>query len=494
MGVAVMPQTTEIRPQPGPQDAFLASPADIAIYGGAAFGGKTYALLLDPLRHINEPAFGSVIFRRTSKQVLAQGGLWDTAGQIYPHLDAEPQIGRLTYAFPSGARVTFAHLQHEDDKFSWQGAQLPYIGFDELTHFTAGQFWYLVSRNRDPSGQVRPYIRCTCNPDPDSFVLELVDWWIDSDTGLAIRERSGIIRYFIRYHDELAWADSPDELTTRYPDTNPKSLTFIAGSYRDNRIGMSADPGYLSTLEALPRVERERLKEGNWKVRASAGDYFRASDFPMIERSELPPERVRVRYWDRAATVPNPHNPDPDWTAGPLMSVDRRGRYYIEHVERFRARPGEVQERIVRTAGHDGHDCIIGIERDPGQAGVFEAETYVRELAGYDVRVHPATSSKETRAAPFSAQAQAGNVTLVRGPWNDAWISEAENFPIGGHDDQVDGASGAFAILVSGLRHYAYIPVRASAPSSDLRSHRAGEARRVNTGGLGLCGRKGGLL
>ena len=448
-----------IRPQIGPQEQFLASPADIAIYGGAAFGGKTFALLMEAARFTGRQDYSAVIFRRTSPQITNAGGLWDTSSQIYSQLGATGLVGKLQWTFPSGARINFAHLQHEKDKFSWQGAQVPFIGLDEVTHFSEGQFWYLVSRNRDPSGGVAPYIRATCNPDPDSFIAGMVDWWIDQETGFAIPERSGAIRYFVRYHDELVFADSAEALVSRYPGSLPKSLTFIASSYHDNPMGMAADPGYLANLEALPRVERERLKNGNWKIRPAAGDYFRASDFLIVDPEQVPNHCRWVRYWDRAATEPSAENPDPDWTAGVLMGRDQAGDFYISHVERFRCRPGEVFRRILSTAEQDGRRCTVGIELDPGQAGKFEGETYIKALAGFNVRLQPPWGDKATRAAPVSSQASAGNIRLVRGAWLDAYLAELENFPVGGHDDQVDATSGAFSILSAGGGRIEWTPV-----------------------------------
>lgn len=159
----------EIRPQPGPQERFLASEADIAILGGAAGGGKSFGLLMESLRHIGNMHFGGVIFRRTSPQITNEGALWDEAGKLYPLLGAAPRIGSLQYEFPSGCSISFRHLQHEATVFDWQGAQVPFIGFDELTHFTKKQFFYMLSRNRSTCG-VKPYIRATCNPDADSWV------------------------------------------------------------------------------------------------------------------------------------------------------------------------------------------------------------------------------------------------------------------------------------------------------------------------------------
>ena len=159
------PDREIIQAQEGPQFAFLSSSADITIYGGAAGGGKSYGLLLDPLRYVHVPGFGAVIFRRTSPEITNQGGLWDTSQEIYPKVNALPRRTDLSWLFAGGARVRFAHLQHDKDKLNWQGAQIPYLGFDELTHFTEEQFWYLLSRNRSTCG-VPPCVRATCNPAP----------------------------------------------------------------------------------------------------------------------------------------------------------------------------------------------------------------------------------------------------------------------------------------------------------------------------------------
>ena len=442
-----MDQPIAIRPQPGPQEAFLSTPADIAIYGGAAFGGKTFALLLEAVRHTGNAKFGAVIFRRTTTQIRSEGGLWDSAEELFPQLDAKQSLSDLSWVFPSKAKVTFAHLQHEKTKLEWQGSQVALIGFDELTHFTAGQFWYMLSRNRSGSG-VAPYIRCTTNPDPDSWVAEFIEWWIDQETGYAIPERSGVVRWFIRYHNELIWADSMEELKEQYPALEPKSVTFIASSYKDNQIGLAKDPTYISNLDALPHVERERLKNGNWKVKPAAGDYFKASWFEIVER--VPDLLVQVRYWDRAGTEPSSQNPDPDYTAGVRLGKDRiDGTYYVLHVARDRKRAAGVLKLIKGTAQADGIPCTVALELDPAQAGKAEGEWHVRELAGFDVRLIPPQGDKETRARPASAQAEAGKIKLLKGPWNKAFIDELENFPKGKHDDQVDGLSGAVNYLES---------------------------------------------
>lgn len=256
----------QIRPHDGPQSVWLASPADIAIYGGAAGGGKSYALLMEPLRHLGNPEFGAVMFRRTYPQIMNEGGLWDTAGLLYPQFGATMLDGTAECRFPSGMTVTFRHLQHEKDKRSWQGAQVPLIGFDELTHFTEGQFFYLLSRNRSTCG-VRPYVRATTNPEAGSWVAQFIAWWIDQETGYPIPERAGVVRWFIREAEHIIWADDPAELTDKYTEQMPKSVTFVPAKLDDNPTLLRKDPTYKANLLAQPRVERERLLGGNWLAR-----------------------------------------------------------------------------------------------------------------------------------------------------------------------------------------------------------------------------------
>ena len=133
----------------------------------------------------------------------------------------------------------------------------------------------MTARSRSP-GAIRPYIRATCNPDADSWVAELVAWWIDPDTGLPIKNRAGRLRWFVRDGDRLVWAEIFTPSTRRkHPQLRPCSLTFFPASLGDNKALTKADPGYRANLMALPRVERERLLNGNWKIRAAAGLLFR---------------------------------------------------------------------------------------------------------------------------------------------------------------------------------------------------------------------------
>ncbi len=158
-------EDVDIKPQAGPQAAFLSVEADIAIYGGAAGGGKSWALLAQPLRYVSNGGFGGVIFRRTTVQVRNEGGLWDESMKLYPKLGGKPKSHVLEWRFPSGASLSFAHLENDATVLNYQGAQMAFLGFDELTHFSEQQFWYMLSRNRSTSG-VKPYVRARPTPMP----------------------------------------------------------------------------------------------------------------------------------------------------------------------------------------------------------------------------------------------------------------------------------------------------------------------------------------
>lgn len=458
----------ELQAQSGPQERFLASNADIAIFGGAAGGGKSYGLLLEPLRYINTAGFNGVIFRRNYTQVTAPGGLWDTSMSMYSGIaGATPwKSPRRRWDFSGRATLSFDYLARDEDAYNWQGSQVCFLGFDELTHFTEFQFFYMLSRNRSVCG-VKPYVRATCNPDADSWVRDFVDWWIDPDTGYAIAERSGVLRWFFRTEDTgaITWGATAEDVcgivNARLTDEDSitpadcKSATFIASSVFDNKILLTKNPSYLASLKALSLVSKERLLRGNWKIRPAAGLYFPRTSARIVQSV---PDRISAvcRAWDLAATEITPENKNPDRTSGVLIARLRSGQYIVLDVVRRAANAASVRSIIKNTGLADRglYDCNkIVIPQDPGQAGKEQAASYVRFLAGFTVKTHIVTGSKINRAEPFSAQWQQGNVLLLAGAWNDEFLLEMEGFPDALHDDTVDAAADAFT-AVSAVRDW----------------------------------------
>lgn len=452
----------EIAPQKGPQFEFLASRADITIYGGAAGGGKTCGMLIDALRFKNEQDYGAVFFRQHHNQIFSQGGLWDESMKMYGQVkNASPQLGRSRWVFrnKSGkevSKISFAHIERDQDLMKWQGSQICGIYFDELTHFTEKTFFYMLSRNRSLCG-INPYVRASCNPDADSWVAKFIEWWIDQDTGYPIKERSGKIRYMIRREEQLHWADTKEELIELFKLETPeeigevKSVTFIASTIYDNQILLKMNPSYLANLKALPLVERERLLSGNWKIKPAAGLYFKRSQVRHI-LDAVPLDVVSwARAWDLAATSED-EGGEPAYTAGVLMGKRRDGTYVIADVINVRMAANEVRQLIRHTAEADRakHKVVhIRLPKDPGQAGKDQAQNYIKFLSGFAVKAVAETGSKEARAEPVAAQWQAGNFDIVYGAWNEMYLDQLESFPMSRFKDMVDATSAAFRELDS---------------------------------------------
>ncbi len=175
-----------------------------------------------------------------------------------------------------------------------------------------------------------------------------------------------------------------------------------------------------------------------------SGGMFDRNRWEIVEAA--PSGGQIVRGWDLAGTAD-----DGDYTVGCRMQL-KDGVYCVEDMVRFQGSPAAVERAIVNTASLDGRGVLIDLPQDPGQAGKAQAQYLVRQLAGYSVRYSTESGSKEVRAMPLSAQAEAGNVKLVRGAWNHAFINEAAVFPNGTHDDQIDAASRAFHRLTRSKR------------------------------------------
>lgn len=427
------------------------------IYGGAAGGGKSWGLLLEPIRYKNHKGYNATIFRTQFTDLIRAGSLWEESYTLYGSIkNAVAKLGDRQWIFRDKkgnvtSKVTFAYI-NEQNMGTYKGSQLCMIGYDELTDFSQKVFFFMLSRNRSTCGVV-PYIRATCNPDPDSWVAKFIEWWIDQDTGYAIPERSGVIRWFVRRDEKIYWADTKEELWEKFelntPEEKeePRSVTFIASSVYDNKELLKVNPQYLGNLKAMAEVERERFLKGNWKIKPAAGLIFKRSQVNIIEAE--PTDLLFVcRAWDIAATEKKEKSDDPDYTAGVLMGKRKNGRYVVLDVINQQVGAAEVENLIRNTAIADrkkyGHLVRIRLPQDPGGAGKIVATDWVRKLAGFSVKAERVTGSKVTRANPFAAQWQVGNVDVLEADWNDAYFKQLEFFPEGKHDDMVDASSDSF--------------------------------------------------
>lgn len=389
------------------------------------------------------------------------GGLWDASFELYgKYPNARPIKSPAPFwKFPSGAKISLRHLERDESVYKWQGTEICLIEFDELTHFSEKMFFYMLSRNRSTCG-VEPYVRASCNPDADSWVAKFIDWWIDPNTGYAIEERSGKIRYMARVNEEIVWGDTKAEViqTAKEADYDVeitaddiKSVSFVSSNVFDNEILMRTNKSYIANLKALSIVERERLLYGNWKIKAAKGLYFPRSSLPEL-LTEVPTDVVRwVRGWDLAATDTD-EGGDPAFTASVLMGKRRDGRYVIADATNNRFKAEKVRALVKQCAVSDKAKykrVKIRMSIDPGQAGKEQSQSYIKMLAGFSISTVRETGSKEARAEPFAAQWQAGNVDVVAGPWTEALLGQYESFPESKFKDMVDAGANAFNELES---------------------------------------------
>lgn len=440
---------------------------DILLCGGGAGGGKSHTCLTKALKYINDPKARVMIVRRSYPMLKLSGGLWDESKGIYRHFGGVPKVQTLTWVFPNGATIQFAAIP--DDLSEWQGLQATNILVDEAAEFTQEEILFLMSRLRGAGYKGHLNVTMTCNPSRESFLYNWVEYSLEEETGIPKVGTEDIIRYFINVGGSLYWAESKQELWEKYGEPmgltpgNPgdKGVTFLPLSFRfipltvyDNPILLKNNPQYLANLLSQPRVNQLRYLHGSWTARAEGSGFFRREWVEIVDHA--PTEATgRVRAWDFAASVPSESNPNPDWTAGVRMSRDKMGYYYVEHVNRFRKLSDGVIKEVIRTATDvDGLDKYkVLIPRDPGAGGKAANGFQLRTLAEngiYAASVQVSThSGKVARFLPFCTLAESGYVRIVRGDWNEAYLTELELFEglKTQKDDQVDATSDAFNTL-----------------------------------------------
>ena len=394
-----------------PQKVFLRTNGLEALFGGAAGGGKSSALLMSALQFVDVPNYSAILFRRTFADLSLPGALMDRfKSWMSNYDDVHWNNNSFVATFPSGARISFGYLNNQSDYLRYKGSEFQFIGMDEVTEIRESDYRYMFSRlrrpNSGPLSEVPLRMRCASNPAPN---------WVRQR---FIVEGMSEGRIFV-----------PSKLTD-----NPG---IDAGSYRQ-------------ALQALDPIERRRLEEGDWWS-TTLGSLFERESVIIIDQSEVPTisnTAKVVRFWDLAATEPNHSNPDPDYTVGTLMMFDQ-GIAYVMDVKRVRVKGEKVEQLISQTAYEDGLDTPILMEMEPGSSGKALVDQYARYvLPGYNFAGIRATGDKVTRARPFAAAVANGNVRVVRGPWLTQWLDELSSFPEAcDHDDQVDSAVGAFTHL-----------------------------------------------
>lgn len=242
----------------------------------------------------------------------------------------------------------------------------------------------------------------------------------------------------------------------KHPRRQMKSWHGSSIGWQDWRSqpGELADPIRFNADAVAEQKKTMLLKEGNNAVAAQfrqwpfegTGSYFKREYFKFCRPDEVPPAaKIDVRGWDFAGS----EAAGADATRCVKMRLGNDGKIYILHAGGGRMSTGAFDDFIKKIAAQDGRGVRISIPKDPGQAGLHQVAYIVRELLqGYPVRSSPESGSKEKRAEPLSAQAEHGNVVLVYGDWNDEFVRELCEFPVGQHDDFVDAASRAYEALV----------------------------------------------
>jgi predicted phage terminase large subunit-like protein len=386
------------------QMRFLLTDNREAFFGGAAGGGKSSAILMGAAMYLEEKAYNAILFRKTLEDhKLAEGLIPRSLEWWGGKAKWNGQDHRWT--FPSGATVTFGYMSDKSDHYRYQSSAYQYIGFDELSHFEENQYRYMFSRLRRLEGVEIPLrMRAASNP-------------------------GGIGHEWVK---------------RRFIDPGSIDRPFIPSRLEDNPYLDREE--YRESLSELDPTTREQLLNGDWQVRPPGG-MFKRGWFTLVK--DAPVGSRAVRYWDLAATAPAPGK-DPAWTVGALISINQ-GVYYIHDIQRLRGTPMEVEHRVAQTAILDRARTLITdiwMEQEPGSSGVNTIDHYAREvLVGYSFRGDKVTGDKETRAAPLSSAAEAGNVKLVISHWVEAFLDEAEAFPDSRYKDQIDAVSGAVGKL-----------------------------------------------
>ncbi len=411
-----------------------------AFFGGAAGGGKSDALLMAALMFADVPKYSAIILRRSYTDLSKAGALIDRSLEWLSGTSAKWDSVDHTWYFPSTAKLAFGFLENDMDVYHHQSAEYHFIGFDEVTQFTEFQYTYMISRGRRLEGSFVP-IRIRSASNPPGLVNKKVygewvkqrflPWFICPDCG-GKEQTANLSQVFC---SKCGQGNGHVEYN--------ENRVFIPAKLDDNPYLDKA--AYLRSLSVLDPVTRLQLRNGSWAVNPK-GTKFQRGWFQIVD--DYPRDAQILRWWDRAATAAE-KGKEPDWTAGSKVAF-KDGRYYVVDLVRFRGSPKVNEDTILQTAQLDGKQIAVFMEQEPGSAGVDTIDHYSRVvLLGFNFHGIRSTGDKELYADPVASAAEAGNVLLVRAPWNREFLDEFEAFPQGPHDDIVDATSKACNKLAS---------------------------------------------
>ncbi|MCL2645223.1 MAG: phage terminase large subunit [Betaproteobacteria bacterium] len=268
------------------------------------------------------------------------------------------------------------------------------------------------------------------------------DWLMD-DFFTRFSEAAGLIAILTRWHID----DPIGRLIERMPGI--KVVSYPAIAIEDEEHRKKGEPLFpeLKSLEFLQERKAvmyppywEALYQQNPTLQS--GELFKPDRLQVVDA--IPSGVTKwVRAWDLASTTTG------DWTAGAMLGKLTDGRYVIADMVRMRCGPDERDAMLKKTAERDGRNVRISLPQDPGQAGKTQVLYLTRQLSGYTVKTSPESGDKVTRAEPFAAQVNVGNVLMLHGNWNDVMTEEMRAFPHGRNDDQIDALSRAFGELIT---------------------------------------------
>lgn len=434
------------------------------------------------LRFVDDPNYKAYCIRKNSSAIMASGGLFWEAVSLYTQYDPKLKVKMKDQKliFSSGAEISFSHYENDTAAKKYQGIQISNIFYDEVTHAdNEDQLWWLWSRLRSNAKNTHS-MWWSCNPDNSSWVLKYAMWYLYEEghplAGRPDPEKNGKVRYLLRINGEVVWGDTAQELIDKYGDPDlssdhddqvkPISFMGLFGTIDDNPPLLRSNKLYKSNLQALPRLERERLLHGNWFAKPENSSYW---DRNTCEELSHPPDNSEfvkiVRSYDVAGTLPHDGNRSPDYFASVRMGKKKNGDYVILDVVRTRITFGQWLDHILDNARRDGPNTEIILGEDPNPAAKAAIKLLAKDVveSGYICKTRRSSAGKLDAFRPFAASAELGFVKIVRNCGNDLWnkivnnndffYKELENFDgtrksgEAGHDDVVDCCSLAYLFL-----------------------------------------------